>query len=303
MTFEHKIIGKSKFTEKEIEEFQKDPDKIYIKKGFHDKSIGQARSFSQSIKSTTDTDDDIICLNSPKRLFSPRLCESDNEDFYSLKAEITTSTSEHSQINNRKEQVPTESSDTMLCFSDTLTSSSSVDDLFKKEFSYSDIENEDFGCTTECTNEIDHDEELNKRIECARLRYVEDVQEAIKYYQVKTSPSVSIDAPPCFEKMSDIELTDELKKYGFRFTNRISALEKLARCWAAVSQSQKTKSRSLNVIDFIRYDSKYYESILAYQPIYLSALFNEITNAGHNISLNKLRNLLDNEGVAYIEEK
>jgi hypothetical protein len=103
--------------------------------------------------------------------------------------------------------------------------------------------------------------------------------------------------------MTDIEMEQELANFGFRFTNREAAISKLTRCWAAQKNSRAVEAPSVDPVDFIRRQSHYYEQMLIYAPIPLAALWREMKDAGIKISIHRLRAILDEEGVAFLDER
>lgn len=144
-----------------------------------------------------------------------------------------------------------------------------------------------------------------------RENFVNGVNEEIKKLKQPIPYNVDVSRPPVYETMSDDELQHELAGYGFRFKSREDAISKLFRCWAAVrekeslqvnSATNKTSTMHLNPIDFIRIHSKFYEQILIYQPIPLASLHREMNEAGVKISLNRLKSILDDEGVAFYDD-
>jgi hypothetical protein len=155
---------------------------------------------------------------------------------------------------------------------------------------------------------------LMQSIEEAKMTFMKTVQGAIDQYNLYSHEPISIDlnAPPNYTMMSDFELSNELKQFGFRFTTRDSALSKLYRCWQAkpISKSQSKgttnpqinlKPRARDPLDFIKTESRFYEQILIYQPIELASLLREMGDAGISVSVNRLKNILEQNGVAYLE--
>ena len=155
------------------------------------------------------------------------------------------------------------------------------------------------------------EQKFRNRISTARDKFVGEVLEAIKDLNAPIPFDVDISRPPVYEAMSDEELTQELAGFGFRFKSREDAISKLFRCWAAVREKEtlhanlnanRTNNVVLNPIDFIRIHSKYYEQILIYQSIPLASLYREMTEAGIKISINRLKSILDDEGVAFSDD-
>ena len=159
----------------------------------------------------------------------------------------------------------------------------------------------------------EREKKLQERLHELRRKYLEDVQKAIKEFGIdKQHPvaSISSNNPPNFEKMSNQTMEKELAKYGFRFTTRTSGISKLTRIWYALNEENSKKindatRRTMEVstpTDFIRLKSKYYEDILVYVPIPLRGLYREMEEYGIKCSLSKLKQILTNEGVAFLED-
>ena len=128
------------------------------------------------------------------------------------------------------------------------------------------------------------------------------VEEALKELDPAIRKNYEISTPPVFESMSNEQMEKELEQFGFRFTNRASAISKLNRCWAAKNKVETYSQRETSPIEFIRKKSKFYEQILIYQPIPLGELFREMNDYGIKISVNQLKSLLDEEGVAFLDD-
>ncbi|EAY11846.1 hypothetical protein TVAG_459180 [Trichomonas vaginalis G3] len=143
-------------------------------------------------------------------------------------------------------------------------------------------------------------EQMNEKLRLLREKYLRDVQDILQEYGCTTHQDVQ--DPPIFESMTDKDLENELKKYGFRFTTRSSAISKLIRIWEALNKKSSARNQILGPIDFIRLKSQYYEDILVYNPIPLMSLFREMTNGGVKITLSKLKEILEREGVAFAED-
>ena len=154
---------------------------------------------------------------------------------------------------------------------------------------------------------------LQEKLRQLRQKYLEDVQKALDEYGIERSNPVvnasSVD-PPNFDKMSNQEMEEELAKYGFRFTTRTSGISKLTRIWHALNEQNLNKvnesiKKTIEVstpTDFIRLKSKYYEDILIYVPIPLRGLYREMEEYGIKCSMSKLKQILTNEGVAFLED-
>jgi hypothetical protein len=140
-----------------------------------------------------------------------------------------------------------------------------------------------------------------ERLRQARDTYVQTVQDALRELG-GAPPPADVTGPPALETMSNSEMADELAGFGFRFTTREAAVSKLVRCWAARS-GRAAAAREQDPIDFIRTRSKYYEQIITYVAIPLASLWHEMSDAGIRISVHRLRSLLDEEGVAFLDEK
>ena len=140
---------------------------------------------------------------------------------------------------------------------------------------------------------------LQERLREAREKYVQMVNDALRELGIER---YQVDTPPAFELMSDREMEEELAGFGFRFVNRTNAIDKLTRCWAAKRNSGGTSTKSLTPAEFIREKSQYYEQIITYQPIPLAGLFHELTEHGIKVSIHSLRKLLDDEGVAFLDD-
>ena len=145
---------------------------------------------------------------------------------------------------------------------------------------------------------MDAEARLQARLREAREKYIQMVNDAIKELGIER---YQFDAPPAFELMSDREMEEELASFGFRFVNRAKAIDKLTRCWAA-KRNGNTTTAILTPAEFIRQRSQFYEQILTYQPIPLAALLHELTENGIKISIHGLRKLLDDEGVAFLDD-
>lgn len=145
---------------------------------------------------------------------------------------------------------------------------------------------------------MDAEARLQVRLREAREKYIQMVNDAIKELGIER---YQVDAPPAFELMSDREMEEELAGFGFRFVNRAKAIDKLTRCWAA-KRNGNTTTAILTPAEFIRQRSQFYEQILTYQPIPLAALLHELTENGIKISIHGLRKLLDDEGVAFLDD-
>lgn len=143
-------------------------------------------------------------------------------------------------------------------------------------------------------------DQMNEKLRLLREKYLMDVEQILKEYGCTQHQEIK--DPPVFENMTDKDFEEELKKYGFRFTTRSSAISKLTRIWDALHQNKVDAFKVLGPIDFIRLKSQYYEDILVYNPIPLMSLFREMTNAGVKITVNKLKEILEKEGVAYADE-
>ena len=150
------------------------------------------------------------------------------------------------------------------------------------------------------------EERFRRLVTSARKTFVETVLQGLKELNAPVPLDIDISQPPYFESMTDEKIRVELKKFGFKFTTREAGISKLVRCWKAVreknDQQHHQKHIETNPIDFIRNQSKYYESILIYQPIPLAGLHREMTESGIKISVNRLRNILDEEGVAFSDD-
>jgi hypothetical protein len=136
----------------------------------------------------------------------------------------------------------------------------------------------------------------------ARRVYQEMVESALKELRKENPPGSVISEPPEVDKMTNAELEEELAGFGFRFTTRESAISKIVRCWVAKNNCRTNAIDVVNPVDFIRFKSQYYESILIYQPIPLAAMYREMVSAGVKISVHGLKRLLDEEGVAFLGE-
>ena len=162
-------------------------------------------------------------------------------------------------------------------------------------------------------HDSDREQRLNARLQEIRQKYLEEVQKALDEYgferEKQTVTATSID-PPEFEKMTNQKMEEELAKYGFRFTTRTSGISKLTRIWYALNEQnngmtgirQQTEPKVNNPIDFIRLKSKYYEDILIYVPIPLRGLFREMEEYGIKCSVTKLRQILTEQGVAFLDD-
>ena len=197
----------------------------------------------------------------------------------------------------------------------TLTNSESSSEEENEENSI--IRNEEISSSdSEDDNaELEHNEAeaaLQDKLRELRKQYLDAVQKALEEFSVKGDvrkiTSSSID-PPNYGDMTVEKLTEELAKYGFRYTNRASAVSKLTRIWGALNDKQNRASSApkkysdvSNPIDFIRLKSKFYEDILTYVPIPLVGLHREMTEYGVKCSLTKLRQTLSKEGVAFLED-
>ena len=160
--------------------------------------------------------------------------------------------------------------------------------------------------------ENEADAKLQERLRELRKQYLEAVQKALDEFSVKgdvrkiTASSVD---PPNYGDMTEGKLTEELAKYGFRYTTRAAAISKLTRIWFALKEKRispetvpKKISNVSNPVDFIRLKSKFYEDILTYVPIPLVGLHREMSENGVKCSLTKLRQILSKEGVAFLED-
>jgi hypothetical protein len=136
----------------------------------------------------------------------------------------------------------------------------------------------------------------------AREKYAEAVSAALREFQGMNDRSADLSKPPAFEEMTDLELEEELSTFGFRFRDRESAISKLVRCWCAKRNEEHVSRVELDPVEFIRVHSQFYEQILTYQAIPLASLLRELVDAGIKISLHRLKSILDEEGVAYLEE-
>ena len=141
---------------------------------------------------------------------------------------------------------------------------------------------------------------LAEKLREARECYIRMVQKVLDDCGV--SRDISSLVPPSYESFTEEQLEEELAKYGFRYTTRESAISKLVRCWNATqSQFKQQQLPPTTAVSFIRTRSKYYESILTYQPVPFGGLLHELQDARISISANKLRAILDQEGVAFLE--
>jgi hypothetical protein len=136
----------------------------------------------------------------------------------------------------------------------------------------------------------------------ARERYAEMVQDALRELGRPPPLTADLEHPPTVEQMTDLEMEEELATFGFRFTTREAAISKLTRCWAAQKNAKALEQPNLTPIDFIRTQSQYYEQILTYGAIPLAALWREMSDAGVKISIHRLKTMLDEEGVAFLDE-
>lgn len=157
----------------------------------------------------------------------------------------------------------------------------------------------------------DETQEFINGVKELRSNFVKGVQELAKKCKTPIPANVDVSHPPIYETMSDDELRHELANYGFRFKTRVDAISKLFRCWSAIREKESLQTKSisnkasnthLNPIDFIRIHSKFYEQILIYQPIPLASLHREMTEAGVKITVNRLKSILDDEGVAFFDD-
>lgn len=190
----------------------------------------------------------------------------------------------------------------------TILTSSSSDDLENQEDQFeNDSVEEPMHSEPQTAPTKEAEERFRNKLKEAREKYLETVKAALEELHGKTvSPKdFKLREPPAFERMTDQEMENELAGFGFRFTTRESAISKLTRCWAAVNSKVpniSSKETPLSPIDFIRTKSKYYEQILIYQPIPLASLLREMNDAGVKISSNRLRTILDDEGVAFLDD-
>jgi hypothetical protein len=149
---------------------------------------------------------------------------------------------------------------------------------------------------------LDAEHRFLQQMREAREKYAEMVQQALLQLNMP-NPPFDISNPPVVEEMTDLEMEEELATFGFRFTTRESAISKLTRCWAAKKNKDAISRVELDPIEFIRSESQYYEQILTYQAIPLAGLLREMTDAGIKMSIHRLRSILDEEGVAFLDER
>jgi hypothetical protein len=128
------------------------------------------------------------------------------------------------------------------------------------------------------------------------------VQDALRELGGDPPKGADLEAPPAVDQMTDLEMEEELATFGFRFTNREAAISKLTRCWCAKKNSKTSDQSGLNPIEFIRRKSQFYEQIMTYVAVPLAALWREMCDAGVIISIHRLRTMLDEEGVAFLDE-
>ncbi|KAH0788021.1 hypothetical protein GPJ56_008053 [Histomonas meleagridis] len=147
----------------------------------------------------------------------------------------------------------------------------------------------------------DAEQRFHEKMQKARETYLKMVEDALK--ELESPPKIQVQAPPVFETMTDEQMEEELSRFGFRFTTRQAAISKLARCWAAKANQEKAIPAETNPLDFIRNRSKFYEQILVYQPVPLGELYREMVDSGVDIPVSRLKAILDEEGVAFLDEK